>query len=146
MSKQTILCFDHGEKRIGVAVGQSVSATATPLEIIKTRQGKPDWQGIERLIKEWQPDAFVVGKPLTMDGESQPATLAAEKFARQLHGRHPLPVYFADERLSTYEARQRLNSSYDLDAHAAQLILESWFSGEEHLESDVTMSNRENQH
>ena len=128
MSKQTVLCFDHGEKRIGVAVGQTISATATPLEIIKTRNGKPDWERIKHLVSEWDPGAFVVGRPLTMEGETQAATEAAEKFARQLHGRHPLPVHFADERLSSYEARQRLKSSYDIDDHAAQLILESWFA------------------
>ena len=140
MSNHTVLCFDHGQKRIGVAVGQAVSGTATPLEIIKARQGKPDWERIRYLVDEWRPGAFVVGRPLTMDGEIQEATEAAEKFARQLHGRHPLPLHFADERLSSYEAQQRLKSSYNIDDHAAQLILETWFSENAGDETGATIS------
>ena len=140
MSNHTVLCFDHGQKRIGVAVGQAVSGTATPLEIIKARQGKPDWERIRHLVDEWRPGAFVVGRPLTMDGEIQDATEAAEKFARQLHGRHPLPLHFADERLSSYEAQQRLKSSYNIDDHAAQLILETWFSENAGDETGGTIS------
>ena len=140
MSNHTVLCFDHGQKRIGVAVGQAVSGTATPLEIIKARQGKPDWERIRYLVDEWLPGAFVVGRPLTMDGEIQEATEAAEKFARQLHGRHPLPLHFADERLSSYEAQQRLKSSYNIDDHAAQLILETWFSENAGDETGATIS------
>lgn len=143
MSKQTVLCFDHGEKRIGVAVGQAVTATATPLETIPCRQGKPDWQRIAELVDQWQPEAFVIGKPLTMDGERQPATDAAEKFARQLHGRFPLPLHFADERLSSYEARQTLRDSYNVDPQAARIILETWFSSRELKPEAVTMTNEE---
>ncbi|MFT5131739.1 MAG: putative Holliday junction resolvase [Gammaproteobacteria bacterium] len=141
MSSKVYLCFDHGEKRIGVAVGQSVSATASPLETISAKHGKPDWKAISRIIKQWDPHEFVVGKPLTMQGDRQDATDAAERFARQLQGRYLLPLHFADERLSTHEAKHRLKDSYKLDHHAAQIILESWLSDKPVRESDVTMQD-----
>ena len=139
MSNRVFLCFDHGEKRIGVAVGQSVSSTATPLETLKCVRGKPEWNAVNRLIKDWQPSDFIVGLPLTMQGERQPATDAAERFARQLHGRYPLPLHFADERLSSHEAKNRLKDTYNIDAHAAQLILESWLSEQARDGGDVTI-------
>jgi len=139
VSNSVFLCFDHGEKRTGVAVGQSVSSTATPLETLKCNRGSPDWNTVSRLIKDWQPSAFVVGKPLTMQGERQPATDAAERFARQLHGRYPLPLHFADERLSSHEAKNRLKDTYNIDAHAAQLILESWLTEQAQDNGDVTI-------
>ncbi len=141
MSNKVFLCFDHGLKRIGVAVGQSITATATPLETIVCKNGKPDWQQIARLIKQWQPSEFIIGLPLTMDGLRQEATESAEKFSRQLIGRHPLPVNFADERLSSVEAKHRLKDSYNVDPVAAQIILESWLTNRALQESDVTMHN-----
>ena len=142
MSDKVFLCFDHGEKRIGVAVGQSITATATPLETIDCQHGKPDWSEIARLIEQWQPSGLVVGKPLTMQGERQQATDAAERFARQLHGRYRLPLYFADERLSTHEAKQRLQDTYNVDPVAAQVILESWLAEQLLHESDATMQGK----
>jgi putative Holliday junction resolvase len=125
---RNLICFDYGEKRIGVAVGQDVTETATPLETIPVRRGRPDWQRIEALIREWQPGALVVGDPVTMDGARQRATEAADRFARQLSGRFRLPVHRADERMSSLEARSRLGRTRDLDAVAAQVILESWLA------------------
>ena len=125
-SNDTVLCFDYGEKNIGVAVGQVITATATPLEIIKTISNKPDWNRISQIIKEWQPQRLVVGVPLDMEGNRQIMTDKAEKFCRQLEGRFHLPVHHADERLSSYEARQRLKSDSELDLVAAQVILEGW--------------------
>jgi putative Holliday junction resolvase len=124
-----LLCFDYGAKRIGVAVGQSLTGTATPLEIVAARRGRPDWNRIAALIAEWRPDALVVGNPLNMDGTRQEATDAADRFARRLEGRFGLPVYREDERLSTVEAKNLLRSTRDLDAVSAQLILESWLAG-----------------
>lgn len=124
---------------MGVAVGQSVSSTATPLETLKCVHGKPNWNAVSRLIKDWKPSAFVVGKPLTLEGERQPATDAAERFARQLHGRYLLPLHFADERLSSHEAKNRLKDTYNIDAHAAQLILESWLAEQAQNNDDVTI-------
>ena len=137
MSNEVFLCFDHGEKRIGVAVGQTVSGSASPLEIIQCKHGKPDWQRISELVEMWQPAAFVVGHPLTMDGDKQPATHAAEKFARQLKGRYGLPVNLADERLSSHEAQQLLKDSYNVDPVAAQLILESWLAAKKIDKNEV---------
>ena len=124
----TLLCFDFGTKRIGVAVGQSVTQTATPLQTVKNKNSRPDWDHIKQLINEWQPDALVVGIPLNMMDEVQEMTVASEKFMRQLHGRFHLPVYGVDERLSSFEAKQRTGKTTDLDPVAAQAILETWFA------------------
>lgn len=124
----TLLCFDFGTKRIGVAVGQSITQTATPLQTVKNKNKRPDWDHIKRLIDEWQPDALIVGVPLDMMGEIQEMTIASEKFMRQLHGRFHLPVYDVDERLSSFEAAQRTGKTTDLDPVSAQAILETWFA------------------
>jgi len=139
VSSKVFLCFDHGKKRIGVAVGQSITTTATPLTTLSCKNGQPDWEELTSLIEQWQPSDFVVGKPLTMDGDRQEATDAAERFARQLHGRYLLPVHLADERLSSREARHRLQNSYHVDPVAAQLILESWLRDRALEATDATM-------
>lgn len=126
MNNQTLLCFDCGKKRIGIAVGQTITTTATALEIIKTINTKPDWESITRLIKEWSPDRLIVGKPLQLDGSRQEMTDIAERFSRQLEGRYHIPVEMMEEQLSSYEARRELKSTYELDAVAARLILETW--------------------
>ncbi len=128
MSNQTLLCFDCGKKRIGVAVGQTITATATELEIIKCINGKPNWDSISHLINEWSPTRLIVGKPLQLDGSRQEMTDIAERFSRQLQGRYHLPVDLIEEQLSSYEARRELKSTRELDAVAARLILETWFS------------------
>ena len=128
MKNQTLLCFDCGIKRIGTAVGQTITATATELEIINTINNKPDWDNISRLIKEWSPDRLVVGKPLQLDGSRQEMTALAERFSRQLEGRYHLPVDLVEEQLSSYEARRELKSTRELDAVAARLILETWLN------------------
>ncbi len=136
MSVRTLLGFDYGERRIGVAVGQSLTATASPLATVAVREGKPDWERIGTLIAEWQPDELVVGLPLNMDGSEQPMTVAARRFARRLGGRHQLTVHLADERLSTREANARIHAGggargarIDDDPVAAQVILEGWLAG-----------------
>jgi putative pre-16S rRNA nuclease len=128
VSNQTLLCFDCGIKRIGTAVGQTITSTATALEIIKTINNKPDWDRISRLIKEWSPDRLIVGKPYQLDGSRQEMTDIAERFSRQLSGRFNIPVDMIEEQLSSYEARRELKSTYELDAVAARLILETWLS------------------
>jgi putative Holliday junction resolvase len=129
-----LLGFDYGSKQIGVAVGQVITGQARELCILKAQNGVPDWQTVEALIKEWQPDAIVVGLPLNMDGTKSEMSDRAEKFARRLNGRFNLPVHTHDERLTTYEAKgQRLqqgqNSGYrerPVDALAAALLLQGW--------------------
>ena len=100
--------------------------TATPLETISVKNNKPDWNRISQLIEEWQPDKLVVGYPLQMDDARQPMTERSERFVRQLDGRYHLPVEIIDERLSSYEARQRIKSTRNGDPVAAQVILETW--------------------
>lgn len=125
-----LLGFDYGEKRIGVAVGQSLTGTATPLESIPVHRGRPAWERISALIADWRPDALVVGNPLNMDGTRQAVTDSADRFAGTLEKRFGLPVFRADERLSTREAKNLLRRTRDLDAVAAQLILETWLAGQ----------------
>ena len=140
MKNQTLLCFDYGKKRIGSAIGQTVTATATALQIIKVVNRKPNWEEIEYLIEEWRPDKLIVGHPLTLEGGRQKMTDAAEKFGRQLNGRFKLPVEFIEEQLSSYEARRELKSTYDLDSVAARLILETWLRDnilENHRQNDI---------
>ena len=128
------LGFDYGSKQIGVAVGQAITGQARELCILKAQNGVPDWQKVDGLIREWQPDALVVGLPLNMDGTPSEMSERAAKFARRLNGRFNLPVHTHDERLTTYEAKgQRLqqgqNSGYrerPVDALAAALLLEGW--------------------
>jgi putative Holliday junction resolvase len=125
----TVLAFDYGTQRIGVAVGQTLTASARALAVMQSRDGKPDWQAIEKLLAEWRPDILVVGMPLTMEGKEQDMTEKVRRFGRQLEGRYNLPVYFADERLSSQEAALRSGShQHGADDVAAQVILESWFN------------------
>ncbi len=131
-----ILAFDYGTSRIGLAVGQSITATATPLPPVRARDGSPDWQTLETLVAEWQPDAFVVGLPLNMDGTPGEISFRARKFANRLTARFKRPSYLMDERLSTFEAKgyhlaaggSRDFKTHSVDSLAAQLILESWFA------------------
>ena len=131
-SPLTLLAFDYGSRRIGVAVGQSLTCTATPLETLVARRSGPDWEGLGRLVDRWEPQAMVVGLPLNMDGSEQHVTRLARRFGRQLEERFEVPVHLVDERLSTREARSRLacagRSAAAADPVAAQVILEGWFS------------------
>ncbi|AUX94670.1 Holliday junction resolvase RuvX [Mixta gaviniae] len=135
MSSMTLLAFDFGTKSIGVAVGQQLTGTARPLAALKAQDGVPNWELIERLLKEWQPDRVIVGLPLNMDGTEQPLTARARKFANRLHGRFGVQVDLHDERLSTVEARADLFArggfkaltKGSVDSLSAVIILESWF-------------------
>lgn len=131
----TVLAFDFGTSSIGCAVGQSITGTAQGLPAFKARDGIPDWQQIERVIQEWQPDLLVIGLPLNMDGTPQPLTERARKFANRLNGRFNLPIALQDERLTTVEARSmiferggyRALKKQKVDSISACLILESWY-------------------
>lgn len=126
----TLLGFDFGPRKIGVAVGQTVTGSATALATLHSRGNKPDWAGIERIIREWQPRAAVLGLPFNMDDTEEDWTGQIRRFGRQLQGRFGLEVHLIDERLTTIEARRRLGpraaSTDAVDAMAAKLILETW--------------------
>ena len=129
-----LMGFDFGTRSIGIATGQEITGTASPLTSIKANDGIPDWDQIEKILKEWQPDLLIVGLPLNMDGTEQEMTQRAKKFGQRLHGRFGFQVEFKDERLTTTDAKARLfeRGGYralgksKVDAVSAQLILESW--------------------
>lgn len=123
-----IMAFDFGTTRIGVALGQRITGTATPLSVVPARQGIPDWALIDQLVEEWQPEELVVGLPVNMDGTESDMSKAAEQFSRRLSGRYRKPTHLMDERLSTFEAKS-FNKPDQVDAIAAGLILESWLAG-----------------
>ncbi|KAB7624463.1 Holliday junction resolvase RuvX [Alkalilimnicola sp. S0819] len=131
----TYLAFDFGERRLGVAVGQSLTGSARPLETLDCRQGIP-WERLRALLDQWAPAGLVVGLPLHADGSPSAMSEAAERFARRLHGRYHLPVHHVAELLSSVEAEARLRESgghkAGLDAVAAQVILETWFAEAAH--------------
>lgn len=120
---QTFVAFDYGLKRTGVAVGNRLLRTATPQPTIRAEGDARLAQAAAR-VKEWQPDALVVGVPFHPDGASHDNTARARKFARQLRGRCALPVYEVDERYSTTEARSL--GAADPDGGAACVILEQF--------------------
>lgn len=134
MKNLTTIAFDYGVKSIGVAVGQKITGTASPLSALKANDGIPNWQTIADVFAEWQPDNLLVGLPLNMDGSEQEITQRARKFANRLHGRFGLSVYTHDERLSTVDAKARLFelggfkklTKEKVDSVSACLIYESW--------------------
>jgi putative Holliday junction resolvase len=137
LTASTYLGFDFGNKKIGVAVGQKTTATASPLQTIRSINQTPNWELINQVIKEWQPVGLVVGISKQHNGEDNVITPRMRKFCRQLEGRYQLPVYQVDETLSTFEAKQLLFDDLHLSATklwevqdqlAAQLILQSWLN------------------
>ncbi|APX91515.1 Holliday junction resolvase RuvX [Halomonas sp. 1513] len=139
--ERLILAFDFGTRRIGVAVGNELLASARQLEPLSARDGIPDWAVVSRLVDEWRPDLFVVGLPLTRDGDEQEMSVRARKFGKRLFGRYGVPCEMVDERGSTREAKaiakeagHRGNYRDDsVDGIAAVLILEGWFARQEGL-------------
>jgi putative Holliday junction resolvase len=137
MSTVCVLGFDVGSRRIGVAVGNTISQTARPIAVVDVGEAGPDWPRIEALVREWQPGRLVIGEPLTLDGEDQPATRRARHFAQQAQARLGLPVDLVDERSSSQEADRRFaerrksgqarrRDAATLDAVAAEIIVERW--------------------
>ena len=135
-----LLGFDFGSKRIGVAFASQASTEPVILQPLVARDGIPNWQQINKLAKEWQIQAFVVGIPYNMDGSVGEMAHRARKFANRLASRFNLPSYMVDERLSTYAAKEVHLSQgggtnwkkNGVDSIAAQLILQSWFAESEH--------------
>ncbi len=129
---RTLLGFDFGLQRIGVAVGQEITGTATALRTVTAIDGRPDWETLSELVQTWRPDALVVGLPLHADGSAADITQAVKRFMRQLEGRFHLPVYGMDERLSSRAAEdlrkqpQQGSTGKAIDAVAARIILQDW--------------------
>lgn len=142
-----VLGFDFGMKHIGIAVGQSLTCTATPLGTVLAKNGIPNWEHIKTYIQEWRPKQLIVGIPLHMDGSEQAMTQAARGFAKQLAEFSQLPVAPVDERLSSWEAKRllikkaqlekvkargkikvksRRQQIQDLNANAAAVLVEQW--------------------
>jgi putative Holliday junction resolvase len=142
---RTFLAFDYGTRRIGVAVGQELTKSATPLITLNNPSNKIDWNAIDQLVRQWQPAGFVVGLPLNADGTEHTVSRAAKQFGNQLQARYNLPTYWIDERLTSSEAESMIAASSEgrkarrktagkgqrakaqIDSTAAKLILESWF-------------------
>lgn len=141
----TVLGFDVGARRIGVAVGSSFGHGARALAVVNVHEGAPDWLSIDRLHEEWRPAALIVGDPMTLEEGDQPARRRARRFAHQLRERYALPVSMVDERSSSREAAQRFaagraegrrrrRDGAALDAVAAAIIIERWL----HAPEDAT--------
>ena len=126
MPEETLLAFDYGLKKIGVAIGNTLTRQARPLEILRPVTRQQRFESIEKLLKAWQPDRIVVGLPLTPDGGEQYASVRCRKFANQLHGRFGVVVELVDERGSSMEAQELLGNHDDDDAMAASVILQRY--------------------
>lgn len=134
---EVLLAFDYGARRIGLAVGQTLTGTASPAGVIPVGQA-PDWDAVGRAVREWSPTRLLVGLPYNMDGTETVLTGACRGFARELERRYGLPVEFVDERLTSSAAQGDLREARrsgartrrvrreDIDANAARLILETW--------------------
>lgn len=139
MQSGTYFGIDYGTRKIGVAVGQTVTHTAMGIAVVPVRNNNVDWDMLDRLVEQWKPGAFVVGMPFSMDGSDNDMTARARHFAKELAARYAKPCHEIDERLSTRAARdisrgnaELIGKRYDdktrVDALAAQLLLESWFA------------------
>ena len=141
MPEGTVLAFDFGEKRIGVATGETLLGNAHPLTVIHAESHDDRFAAIAKLVAEWRPVQLVVGLPTHADGTPHDMTRLAHKFGERLQRRFKLPVGFADERLTSLDAEARLRETGRnsksakplLDAVAAQLILQTWFESPHHV-------------
>ncbi len=135
---QRFFGIDYGTRKLGIAVGQTLTRTAMGIAVVPVRNGEPDWVQLDQLVKHWKPQALVIGMPYNMDGTDSDIMERVKNFAQGLSERYQLPWHSVDERLSTREAREisrnnadmtgkRYNDRGQVDAMAAQLLLESWF-------------------
>ena len=135
----TVLGFDVGMRRIGVAVGNALTGNASAIAVVDVHAAGADWAHVDRLLREWRPDGLVVGDPMTLDGGDQPIRRFAQGFARELAARFRLPVVMVDERNSSQEAarrfaveraegRRKRRDAELLDAVAAAVIVERWLA------------------
>ena len=128
------MAFDFGTKNIGIAIGQEITKTASTFYSIHANDGIPDWAELDMLVKEWNPNLFVVGDPLNMDGTRSKIQDSSDKFSTALNKRYDIGLEKTDERLSSREAKERLENiqmgikdSRNKHSISAQIILEDWF-------------------
>ena len=126
----SILAFDFGLSRIGVATGQTVTRTATPLTTLRARGGEPEWREVDALVREWRPDVILVGLPLNMDSTPSEMSERASAFGRSLEQRYAIVVRMVDERLTSFEARGLSDVEDARHAIAAQLIAQTYLVGD----------------
>lgn len=139
VGRSVLLAFDFGTHSIGVAAGSRPSGLPMPLPAVAVRRSGPDWMDIETLVREWEPEGFVVGLALNSRGEDTAMSRRARRFGAELGERHNLPVHWIDETLSTEAARGTLRDSRpdrrtrkaDIDSTAAALVLESFFRAQQ---------------
>ena len=129
-----IMAFDFGTKNIGIAIGQEITKTASTFYSINANDGLPDWVELDMIVKEWNPNLFVVGDPLNMDGTRSKIQDSSDKFSTALNKRYDIGIEKTDERLSSREAKERLENiqmgikdSRNKHSISAQIILEDWF-------------------
>ena len=138
---QSIMAFDFGTQKMGMAIGQSTIESATPLPLFAMKDGIPDWNQLLKLVREWQPNLFLVGLPLNMDDSESELSARARKFARRLRHQTNIETWMVDERLSTRAARDELSHYHaqgrgkklSADSLAATLFIESWYRDPEGL-------------
>ena len=130
---ETVLAFDFGLRKIGVAVGNTLTKTTMPLDIIYTKNGNTPWSDIENLLEDWKPLSVIVGDPINMDDTFSEMSGKARKFAQRLHGRFSVKVLMIDERLSSFEAKSFFQNRFggkidsdNIDSFAAEIVLKSW--------------------
>lgn len=132
---QTIMAFDFGTQKMGIAIGQALIESTRPLALFSMQDGIPDWKKLLELIQNWQPHLFLIGLPLNMDDTESELSTRARKFARRLRHQTQIETWMVDERLSTHEARERLDGyqrqgqakRIKADSVAAALLIESWY-------------------
>ena len=125
-----IVAFDFGEKKIGVAVGQTSTYTSSPLQVIFNNHDKVNWNEISILLEEWKPELILVGKPLNMDGTDSDMMKKVDTFYKKMESIYDAKFEYVDERLTTFEARDILkeNNVETVDANAAKILIDNWFN------------------
>ena len=129
-----VLSFDYGLRNIGIAIGQSITKSASTFYAIKAKEGVPDWIKLDSIIDEWEPSLFIVGDPFNMDGTKSEFQKKIAKFSAELKKRYEIELHMIDERLTSKEAKERIKDKADgikdsANKHSisAQIILEDWF-------------------
>lgn len=132
---KSLMAFDFGTQKFGIAIGQTLIESSTPLPLFPVQDGIPDWEKLHQIIQQWQPDLFLVGLPLNMDDTESELSLRARKFARRLRHQTNIATYMIDERLSSREARQQLQyyqakgqkKRVNVDSLVASILIETWY-------------------